>query len=130
MLYIFRLYCSRSYQNTKSFFFRNRWFFLEKDILLLGSYTRFSCSQIKWNTQRAKKKTPLFNPLYPISSSRTGWTNWPINELDENMLARLNYDNFSSRIFYIIYAHTPCLSTLISRSFSGSSLYNATFVPM
>ena len=50
------------------------------DIFLIGSYTRFSCSLIKWKTQRAKITIPPFHPLYPIPSPPTGWTNEPINE--------------------------------------------------
>ena len=48
------------------------------DILLLGSYIRFSCSLIKWTTQRAIITIPPFTP-----SPLTGLTNWPINDRGE-----------------------------------------------
>ena len=44
------------------------------DILLLRSYTRFSCSLIKWNLQWAKVTNFSHNP---IPSPPNGWTKWP-----------------------------------------------------
>ena len=42
------------------------------DILLLGYYTRFSCSLVKWNSQRAII-TMLPSTPYPIFSAPLGW---------------------------------------------------------
>ena len=41
--------------------------------------TRFSCNLIKWCSELAKITILSIHPLYPISSSPTGWTIWPIN---------------------------------------------------
>ena len=62
------------------------------DILLLGSYTRFSCFLIKRNMLRAKITILRFYTLYHIPSPPTGWTNWPINGLD---VSNLNWQQFS-----------------------------------
>ena len=51
------------------------------DILLLGTYARFSCSLIKWE----KITIPIFPP--------NGWTTWPINEFN---VSKLNWRQFFS----------------------------------
>ena len=66
--------------------------YLIMDMSLPLSYTRFSCSLIKWNTQLAKITIPPFHPLYPIASPLTGWTNWPKKELHDSKLNwRMSY---------------------------------------
>ena len=62
------------------------------DILLLGSYTKFSCSFIKWYKQRAKITILPFHVLYPIAYPPTEWTNWPINDRGNS---NLNWRQFS-----------------------------------
>ena len=59
------------------------------DILLLGLYTRFSCSLIKWNLLRAKKNDFLFQPVTPYPP--TGWVYWPKNEFN---ISKLNWRQF------------------------------------
>ena len=45
------------------------------EISLLGCYARFSCSVIKWNSQRANITIPPNQPLYITPSPQpTGWT--------------------------------------------------------
>ena len=68
---------------------------LKMDILLLGCYTRFSCSLIKKHPQRAKIPIHPFIPTPPL----IGWTNWPINEFH---VRNLNWRQFSPRIFISI----------------------------
>ena len=70
-------------------------------MLLLGSYTRFSCPLIKWNLQREKNNKSPLHPLYPIFLHPTGWTNRAINELH---VSNLFDNNFSLNILYILYA--------------------------
>ena len=49
------------------------------DLLLLGCYTRFSGSLIKWNTQWAKITiSPIQTPIHPTPIPSTGCSNWPI----------------------------------------------------
>ena len=50
-------------------------------ILLLGCYTRFSFTLIKWCWQLAKITILLIQPLYPIPLLPIELTNWPINEV-------------------------------------------------
>ena len=72
-LFLILIFCYRTLKFMKSC---NKYF--KKDILILGSYTRFS---------ELKITIPPFHPLYPIPSPSTGWMNWPINQLasiDEN----------------------------------------------
>ena len=61
------------------------------NILLLGSYPRFSSSLIKLNLQRAKLTIPFLHHIHPIPSPHTGWTNWPINKFH---VGNLNWRKF------------------------------------
>ena len=47
---------------------------IKMDLFLLGSYTRLSCTLIKWNLKLAKITMFNLHFLYPILSSPTGWT--------------------------------------------------------
>ena len=60
--------------------------YITMDMLLLGSYTKFSSSLIKWKTQKAKKTIPPSNPLYLVPSPPTGLKNWPLNEFHVSKL--------------------------------------------
>ena len=75
---------------------------LSMDLLLLGSYTRISCTLIKWNLQLAKITIPPIRPIYPISSPSTKGTNWPINNVH---VSNLNWLNFSPVIISTCILH-------------------------
>ena len=75
--------------------------FISMDILLLGSYTRFSCSIIKWNTHQAKTTIPSFQ-LHPIPSSPTGLTHWPINKFHVRKLNRRQCFPCFTTIFIVL----------------------------
>ena len=66
------------------------------DPLLLGCYTRFSCSLIKWNSQWAKITIPPL-PYPPLIYRMTELTN------KKSLVSNLNWRKFSwyPRIFYI-----------------------------
>ena len=72
------------------------------DISLLGSYTRFSCSLIKWNMQRAKITIPHLNPLYLIPFLPFGWTKLLINEIN---VFNLNWRQFLHFIISTYFLH-------------------------
>ena len=61
------------------------------DILLLGYYTRFSYSLLKWNLQRAKIMITPFHTFYHILSPPTGCTNWPLNKF---RVSKLNWRQY------------------------------------
>ena len=54
--------------------------FYTMDLLLIGYYIRLSCSLIKWNLQLAKI-TLSFPTLTPSLLTHVGRINWPINDI-------------------------------------------------
>ena len=101
------------------------------DILLLGCYTRFSCSVIKWNSQKTKLTISPIYPFYPCLSPHNGWTNWLINEFhvrnDNFSCVIISRYNFISFVVMLLIIHMfPCLFIhyLVSSFLVAKLLYN------
>ena len=63
------------------------------NILLLGCYTRFSCTITKWYLRLAKA----------IITPPTGWTNWPMNKVHiSNLFRRQIFPLLFNKSTYII----------------------------
>ena len=73
---------------------------------MIGSYTRLSCTLIKWNLKLAKIGSPQIQPFYPIPLPPTEQTNWPINDVH---VSNLNWWQFSPchtiHVYSISYIH-------------------------
>ena len=72
------------------------------DLLLLGSWTRLSCSRvltIKWNLYLAK--------IMIHSSPPTGWTNWSISDVQvSNLNWRQSFPCYDIHLYSILKGHT------------------------
>ena len=80
------------------------------DLLLFGCCTRFSCTIIKLYSQLAKITISSIHILRPIHSPPTGWTNWPINEVN---ISKLNW----RQIIPCHNIHVYSVSILVSHIF-------------
>ena len=91
------------------------------DMFLLRSYTRFSCSLIKWNLQRAKITIPPLNTFYTNPLPPTRRTKWPINEFH---VSQLNWRQFLHCYNIDVYSTSVLLPSFLLVTGIGKKKFN------